>query len=370
MPWSTSTDVREFLVAAGDFLREDPVGNTLLLSEAAYLEARPTPRNQLYGWWTDVSGAVTAAFLQAPDHSPVLSPVREDVASREASAGSVASDGIPAEDAGSLGVSPEDAGSLGVSAESAGSRGVSAETAGSRGVVAEGAGSRGASVEDASRSAAGLRRVVPGDTVDGRIDGGGKTASGEALWGLAGLLPGVTRLSVDARNAGDVVAAWRGCSGVTLTERSRVTLCRLAAPRLPAPSSGRARRAGPGDRELLVGWFHELMAAKPDDASDLAYVIDDPLDYGGITVWEVDGVPVAMAGRSRVVAGMTRVGATYAPGGDRYGQAVFAAACAEAVGVARHVVLLTTDVAGHAALGFAPVGELVTLEVPARTDLG
>ncbi len=112
------------------------------------------------------------------------------------------------------------------------------------------------------------------------------------------------------------------------------------------------------------------MAAKPDDASDLAYVIDDPLDYGGITVWEVDGVPVAMAGRSRVVAGMTRVGATYAPGGDRYGQAVFAAACAEAVGVARHVVLLTTDVAGHAALGFAPVGELVTLEVPARTDLG
>ncbi|MCO8277011.1 hypothetical protein M1L60_41180 [Actinoplanes sp. TRM 88003] len=248
-----------FLAAAGDFLASEPVGHTVLLTEAAYLEA--TAAGGEFGWWAGADGVVAGAFLWAPRHVPVLTPVPE-----------------------------------------------------------------------------------------------------VALSSLADALGGVDGLAVDGRDATRVAAAWRGSTGAGLVERSRVSVCRLTALRASGASEeGRSRCGTWDDRELLVGWFRELMAANPGDPSDLAYVIDEPLRYGGLTVWEVDGRPVAMAGRSRVVAGMTRVSASYAPDGRT--DAVFAAACAEAAQVAEHVVVLTTDVAGYRALGFEPVLDRVTLAV-------
>ena len=79
VPWSSSTDVRDFLTAAGGFLQAAPVEHTVLLTEAAYLAARPTrDADQLYGWWRSPGGRVAGAFLRAPRHPPVLStmPVR------------------------------------------------------------------------------------------------------------------------------------------------------------------------------------------------------------------------------------------------------------------------------------------------------
>lgn len=293
MPWSTCTDVRVFLAAAGDFLATDPVGHTILLTEAAYLEAttpgggdsaqgrtgvdggaagegvgagkerRPTVGDDRgFGWWADEFGVVGAAFVRAPNHPPVLT-------------------------------------------------------------------------------------LVPD----------------EALPSLVDVLAGVRCLGVDGRDAERVASAWRERAGVVLEERFRVALCRLIELRAGVREPGRSRRATQADRELVVGWFHELMAANPGDTSDLAYVIDEPLRYGGLTLWEVDGRPVAMAGRSRVVAGMTRVSASYAPDGDT--GAVFAAACAEAARVAEHVLVLTADVAGHRALGFEKVLDRVTLDAVA-----
>ncbi len=307
MPWSTCLDVRVFLAAASDFLATDPVGHTILLTEAAYLEAttpgggnsargaarvdggaagrgaagvdggvagqgggvgagkgrRPAVGDDRgFGWWTDEFGVVGAAFVRAPNHPPVLT-------------------------------------------------------------------------------------LVPD----------------EALPSLVDVLAGVRCLGVDGRDAERVASAWRERTGVVLEERFRVALCRLIGLREGVREPGRSRRATQADRELVVGWFHELMAASPGDTSDLAYVIDEPLRYGGLTLWEVDGRPVAMAGRSRVVAGMTRVSASYAPDSDT--GAVFAAACAEAAQVAEHVLVLTADVAAHRALGFEKVLDRVTLEVVA-----
>ncbi|MCM4078977.1 hypothetical protein [Paractinoplanes hotanensis] len=288
VPWSTCTDVRVFLAAAGDFLATDPVGHTILLTEAAYLEAtapgggdsaqgatgvagegvagkgcRPAADDDRgFGWWTDAFGVVGAAFVRAPNHPPVLTPVPD-----------------------------------------------------------------------------------------------------AALPSLVDVLAGDRCLGVDGRDAERVASAWRERAGVVLEERFRVALCRLIELRAGVREPGRSRRATPADRELVVGWFHELMAANPGDTSDLAYVIDEPLGYGGLTLWEVDGRPVAMAGRSRVVAGMTRVSASYAPDGDT--GAVFAAACEEAARVAEHVLVLTADVAAHRALGFEKVLDRVTLEVVA-----
>ncbi|MEU8004598.1 hypothetical protein AB0B66_25850 [Catellatospora sp. NPDC049111] len=273
MTWSTATDVRDLLDAAGEFLRTRPVEHTALLTEAAYLQARPsTASDQRYGWWRGADGEVTGAFLRAPGHAPILSPLPDGAIAR-----------------------------------------------------------------------------------------------------LFDALGEVDAVGVDGGAADRVARAWRAARGDRPVERSRITLYRLDRFTPPAPPPGRARVAGPADRDLLLAWFHELMAAHPDDPSEAAYVVDDPLDHGGITLWEAadpQGVvrPVAMAGRSRLVAGMVRLSAVHAPGGgDAHADAVFAAACAAARRIADHVLVFAgTAVAGakYRALGFQPTLDRVMLGAP------
>ncbi|NUO58214.1 MAG: GNAT family N-acetyltransferase [Hamadaea sp.] len=257
MTWSTTTDIDVFLAAAGDFLRTRPVDNTVLLTEAAYLSARPSSApDQLYGWWTG-----GGAFVQAPAHPPVLSD-------------------LPAEALAALPVRPP--------------------------------------------------------------------------------------FGVDGRLVDTVTAVWRRRGG-TLRERSRVRLFRLGEFQRPPRVPGIARLATLADRPLLIKWYADLMAAFPGDPSEPAYVVDDPLSFGGMQLWEVDGVPVAMASRSRTVAGMTRLGAVYAPHDDRHGEAVFAAVCEAAREVA-HDVLVFAAAGDEAAarryreLGFVPVLDRVMLQ--------
>ncbi|CAM5465092.1 N-acetyltransferase domain-containing protein OS=Streptomyces antimycoticus OX=68175 GN=SSPO_024800 PE=4 SV=1 [Streptomyces antimycoticus] len=47
--------------------------------------------------------------------------------------------------------------------------------------------------------------------------------------------------------------------------------------------------------------------------NDVAAQVDDKLSHDGITLWELDGRPVACAGISRTVAGMARVALVYTP---------------------------------------------------------
>jgi hypothetical protein len=260
VPWATSSDVGDFLAAAGGFLTANPVDHTVLLTEAAYLAARPSSAtDQRYGWWKASTGAVAGAFLQAPKHPPVLS-------------------------------------------------------------------------------------TMPGEAVESLVD----------------VLLEPPALGVDGRLVDAATAAWRG-----LRPHSRITLYRLGDLRAPQSPPGKARVATAADRDLLVSWFHQLMAAFPDDPSELAYVVDDPISYGGITMWEVDGVPRAMAGRSRMVAGMVRLGAVFAPqdGGD--GDAAFVAACKAAHQVASDILVFgQPDDPGYRELGFAPILDRVMLRAP------
>jgi len=266
--WSVSRNVHAFLAAAGDFLAAHPVDNTVLLTEAAYLAARPsTSTDQLYGWWQPTGGGVEGAFLQAPRHPPILSMM-----------------------------------------------------------------------------------------------------AGEALEPLVDTLSGRLPVGVDGRMVDAVVAAWRRRTGVELRERSRITLYRLGRLRTPALPPGRARTATAADRELLVFWFEQLMRANPGDPSELAYVVDDPISYGGITLWEIDEIPAAMAGRSRLAAGMVRLSAVYSPADDEYADAAFAAACMAAKDVAHDVLVfapaadIVTDIA-YQRLGFEPVLQRVMLGI-------
>lgn len=270
MSWSTSDDIRAFLEAAGDFLAARPVDHTTLLTEAAYLAARPsTAADQLYGWWRPDGGAVAGAFLRAPGHDPVLSTMPDD-----------------------------------------------------------------------------------------------------AVAALAAAFPTLVPVGVDDRQADGAVDAWRQ-GGVELVERSRVRLYRLDRLRAPMPPPGRPRPADEGDRDLLVSWYERLMADNPGDPTELAYVVDDPLSYGGIVLWEVDGVPTAMAGRSRVVEGMARLSAVYAAEDPRHGDAAFVAACAAAQRVANDVLVFAgasdhTADAAYRRWGFEPVTDRVLLTAEDR----
>ncbi|MCP3421508.1 hypothetical protein [Nocardioides pinisoli] len=187
-----------------------------------------------------------------------------------------------------------------------------------------------------------------------------------AVHALAAVLPRPDGLGVPDVLADEAVAAW-ATVGHRLSRRAAFTVHVLDEPPPVPNGAGRARIAGPEDRTLLHGWFDRLMAGLPGDPSDRSYVVEDPLDTGALVLWEVDGEPVAMCSRSRVLADTVRMGACYAPGGDSdHVEAAFGAAVAEARRHARHVTVLAAagderEAARLAAAGFVPAATRVAL---------
>lgn len=175
-------------------------------------------------------------------------------------------------------------------------------------------------------------------------------------------LPGVDAPPDDADA---FAAAWRERTGVTLRPGRRSRLFRLDVLTPPAvPPPGVPRIAGRTDRDRLLAWMTAFHHEVGEGGQVVAGLVDDTISFGGFTLWEVDGVPVAMAGRSREEAGMIRVRAVYTPPEHRargYGGAVTATVSQAALDAgARHVVLFTdlgnpTSNALYRRLGYRPV---------------
>jgi predicted GNAT family acetyltransferase len=133
--------------------------------------------------------------------------------------------------------------------------------------------------------------------------------------------------------------------------------------------------AGDADQDLLVAWFRAFGREVPVVADrDRVRAIRDRIGYGGLMLWEANGVPVSMAGLSRQVAGMTRVGPVYTPPGLRrrgYAGAVTAAVSQAALDAGAAEVLLFTDLANPTSnslyqhLGYHPVEDRVVLSFTA-----
>lgn len=96
----------------------------------------------------------------------------------------------------------------------------------------------------------------------------------------------------------------------------------------------------------------------------------DRLSYGGVTLWEVGGATVSMAGVTRPVAGTVRVGPVYTPRGFRrrgYAGAVTAAVSQAALDDGAGDVVLYTDLANptsnalYQRLGYRAVEDRVIL---------
>ena len=162
------------------------------------------------------------------------------------------------------------------------------------------------------------------------------------------------------------VAAWTARTGA----RAEVTMAQLlyVLGDLAVPDvAGAGRPAGPADLALCTRWWEDFAreagVAAPGSQEHL---VRDRMADDRLWLWEVDGTPVALAGRNRVEAGVARVGPVWTPPEHRrrgYGGAVTAAVTADALARGATGVVLFTDVANptsngvYRRLGFRPVGE-------------
>jgi predicted GNAT family acetyltransferase len=125
-------------------------------------------------------------------------------------------------------------------------------------------------------------------------------------------LPGFTGLATDAAQAAQWWAARTGQSPRVAT---RLGIYRLTEvidkPRAP----GNMRLAGPDDRDLVIEWFVGFNAAAHDALRDPVEAWDsfNTGDFRRLYLWEVDGVPVSVAGLSGRTPNGRRIGPVYTP---------------------------------------------------------
>jgi RimJ/RimL family protein N-acetyltransferase len=198
----------------------------------------------------------------------------------------------------------------------------------------------------------------------------------EALAGLlaeAGrALPGV---NANETTAHEFAARWQVLTGTEATVHQRHRLYRLGELMPPdPPPAGQARVATSADRELVTEWFgaftEEAGSMVERNGDQVARLADERIDDGRLTLWEVGGEPVSMAGVTRQVAGATRVGPVYTPPELRrrgYAGGVTAAVTQGALDAGAAEVVLFTDLANptsngvYQRLGYHPLEDRVLL---------
>jgi GNAT superfamily N-acetyltransferase len=179
-------------------------------------------------------------------------------------------------------------------------------------------------------------------------------------------------INLPSEGEADFGGAWEQATGgsATAAERSRLLRLERLVPAAPAPA-GAARVAGPGDRELLIEW-HQAFGREAGVRENPDRIVDDRLSHAGLTLWEAGGLPVAMAGSTREVAGVVRIAGVYTVPAHRqrgYGGAVTAVASQAALNAGASEVVLFTDLANptsnalYRRLGYRPVCDRVLLQL-------
>jgi len=178
-------------------------------------------------------------------------------------------------------------------------------------------------------------------------------------------------VNADETSAQAFAARWRDRTGLDAKVGRRMRLFRLGELSWPAPGpDGDARLATTADRDLLIDWFEAFSQEVNEPTTDDAAAVDDRLSYAGLTIWQAGGVPVSLAGVTRTVAGMVRVGPVYTPAelrGRGYAGAVTASVSQAALDAGTTEVLLYTDLANptsnalYQRIGYRPVEDRVLL---------
>jgi GNAT superfamily N-acetyltransferase len=145
-------------------------------------------------------------------------------------------------------------------------------------------------------------------------------------------------------------AAWADGTGGQVTVHRRMRLYRLDGLVWPDPGpAGAPRTAGDGDAALLTEWVTAFAREVDEmDGADHAAAVRERLSYGGLLLWETDDGPVSLAGFTRQVARMVRIGPVYTPPrlrGHGYASAATAEVSRAALSAGADEVLLYTDLA-------------------------
>jgi RimJ/RimL family protein N-acetyltransferase len=155
-------------------------------------------------------------------------------------------------------------------------------------------------------------------------------------------------------------------------ERRRERLYRLGELIDPPAPPGRWRIAARADRARLIEFYDAFRLEVREPGRDWGPMVDDRLSHRGLHLWEAeDGEPVSLAGISRRIAGMMRIGPVYTPPerrGRGFAAALTAAVCRFAREDGAGEILLFADLANptsnhlYQRIGFVAVGERVSLE--------
>ncbi|MFG1751790.1 GNAT family N-acetyltransferase [Streptosporangium sandarakinum] len=178
-------------------------------------------------------------------------------------------------------------------------------------------------------------------------------------------VPGV---SGPAEAAEAFAAAWWRPEAGRRSER----LYRIGTLRAPSPAAeGAARIAVAADLDLLVAWNVAFQEEEHESvAFDLTPLVASRITREEFLLWEAGGEPVAFAGVSAPIAGVSRIGPVYTPPALRrrgYGTAVTHAATAGALAGGATEVLLFTNLANptsnaiYQAIGYVPVADYASV---------
>lgn len=170
--------------------------------------------------------------------------------------------------------------------------------------------------------------------------------SGLPVPGVVGNRPTVDRFNVLWGSLADVVPRLRMGQGVFALEQVQPV---AAAP-------GRARRADPADRPLVLDWMVEFNAealpGNPDLVEHRERMVDHRLnpatEDAGFWLWEAGGTAVSLVGYGGPFPGGARVGPVYTPPEYRrrgYGTSLVAAVSGWLLGHGRRRCFLYTDLA-------------------------
>jgi RimJ/RimL family protein N-acetyltransferase len=190
----------------------------------------------------------------------------------------------------------------------------------------------------------------------------------EAVAGTGLALSGVLGPNLEAETFARI---WTDRAGAQsrITELER--LYELTAAPQPADVVGAFRLAGEPDLAPATRWLSDFTAeALPFQApTDPERTVRRRLARGRLLFWEVQGEPVSMAGVSRPIAGVARVGAVYTPSryrGRGFGTAITVAASRQGFTDGADRCILYADLANpisnriYQAIGYRPVADTTT----------
>jgi hypothetical protein len=179
--------------------------------------------------------------------------------------------------------------------------------------------------------------------------------------GVSGFVPEVEQFA----------ACWTAATGASTRVDMSMRVYTADTVVSPVAAPGRMRAATEADRALLTEWGHafavETRLARSEGADEVVRSITGRIGTEpGIVLWEVDGVPVALAGGTESSPGITRVGPVYTPPHRRrrgYATSLVAEWTVELLRRGARRCMLFTDLANptsnsiYQAVGYRPAGD-------------